>query len=205
MTLEVLRDQSNYSIDINDIDAIAYDLQCERNAYLEFIEFSIEVGLFVKKNGKISSNSFLNRMEHYETKSNKARESALKRWSNRREKGNAKAMRTHSEGNAIEMHRKDSIVKEKDTKGKYLDFVTLTLKEHNSLINEYGESQTKEMIQRLNDYIGSKGNKYKSHYHTIKNWFRRDGGTSNLSRGGSEKLRILANVNAMIEQRKEAL
>lgn len=96
-------------------------------------------------------------------------------------------------------------IKEKESKGKYLDFVTLTPKEYDSLLSEYGEIQTKEMIQRLNDYIGSKGNKYKSHYHTIKNWFRRDGGMSNLSKGGSEKLRILANVNAMIEKRKESL
>jgi len=26
----------------------------------------------------------------------------------------------------------------------------------------------------LDNYIGSKGKKYKSHYHTILNWYRRD-------------------------------
>jgi len=30
------------------------------------------------------------------------------------------------------------------------------------------------MITKLNNYIGSKGKKYKSHYHTILNWSRRD-------------------------------
>jgi hypothetical protein len=32
----------------------------------------------------------------------------------------------------------------------------------------------KEKIERLNNYIGSSGKKYKSHYHTILNWSRND-------------------------------
>lgn len=31
------------------------------------------------------------------------------------------------------------------------------------------------MIERLNNYIGSTGKKYRSHYHTILNWFTKDG------------------------------
>jgi hypothetical protein len=74
-------------------------------------------------------------------------------------------------------------VKDKDTvkvkdigvvKGKFLEFVLLTEKEHLALIDIFGEITTNEYIQRLNDYIGSKGVKYKSHYHTILNWARKD-------------------------------
>ena len=58
------------------------------------------------------------------------------------------------------------------TKTKYLDFVYLTQEEHKELIDRLGEDKTNDMIEKLNNYIGSKGKKYKSHYHTILNWVR---------------------------------
>ena len=62
--------------------------------------------------------------------------------------------------------------KEKD---KYLDFVLLTKKEYQTLCDLFGESQAKSLIEKLNNYIGSKGKKYKSHYFTILNWAGKDG------------------------------
>ena len=59
-------------------------------------------------------------------------------------------------------------------KAKYLDFVLLTEKEHKKLIDQIGEVETKKAIERLNNYIGSTGKKYKSHYFTILNWSRRE-------------------------------
>jgi len=70
---------------------------------------------------------------------------------------------------------KEPIKKDKSTKKIYLDFVKLTDDEYTRLINEYGEITIKEMIEHLNYYIGSKGDKYKSHYYTILTWLRRDG------------------------------
>lgn len=65
--------------------------------------------------------------------------------------------------------------KEKDiVKDKYLDFVLLTKEEHQKLIESLGGVQTEGIIARLNDYVGSKGVKYKSHYHTILTWARKD-------------------------------
>jgi hypothetical protein len=64
--------------------------------------------------------------------------------------------------------------KEKDKK-IYMDFVLLTNKEHSNLLEKFGEDDLKEKITALNDYIGSKGAKYKSHYHTILVWARKDG------------------------------
>jgi hypothetical protein len=64
-------------------------------------------------------------------------------------------------------------------KEKHLDFVFLFQEEYEKLIEKLGESKTKEMIERLNGYIGQigpqKAKKYKSHYHTILNWNRKDG------------------------------
>ena len=65
-------------------------------------------------------------------------------------------------------------VKESISKDKYMDFVFLSLEEHKKLIAQFGEKVTNEKLQSLNDYIGSKGVAYKSHYHTILSWSRKD-------------------------------
>jgi len=63
----------------------------------------------------------------------------------------------------------------KDSKNTYLDFVKLTDEEHQKLLDKLGNKDTNDMIERLNNYIGSKGKRYKSHYHTILSWYRKDG------------------------------
>ena len=63
--------------------------------------------------------------------------------------------------------------KEKINKKKYLDFVYLAEEEHTKLINLYGIKQTDELIDKLNNYIGSTWKRYKSHYYTILNWLRK--------------------------------
>ena len=63
-----------------------------------------------------------------------------------------------------------------EAKEKHLNFVLLTKDEHQKLIKRFGEAGTKDRIENLDGYIGSKGAKYKSHYLTILNWERRNGG-----------------------------
>jgi hypothetical protein len=53
--------------------------------------------------------------------------------------------------------------------------VLLTAHEHKGLVGDYGESATGTYIDRLDEYIGIKGAKYKSHYLVIKKWMRTDG------------------------------
>jgi len=60
----------------------------------------------------------------------------------------------------------------KGEKTKHLDNVFLLDEEYQKLISQLGESKTKDMIEKLDLYIGSKGDKYKSHYKTILNWVR---------------------------------
>lgn len=52
--------------------------------------------------------------------------------------------------------------------------VRLSDEEYWKLIDKFGNGITEELIQRLDSYIASKGKRYKSHYHTILNWQRRD-------------------------------
>ena len=69
--------------------------------------------------------------------------------------------------------------KEKNIKKeKYgqLENVALTVEEFEKLKAEYPDYE--ERIERLSLYIGSKGDKYKSHYATIKNWARKEGVTT---------------------------
>ena len=63
---------------------------------------------------------------------------------------------------------------DKKLKEKYSEFVSLTEDEYSKLIEKFGESDTKDKIENLNNYIGSTGKKYKSHYHTILNWSKKN-------------------------------
>lgn len=51
-----------------------------------------------------------------------------------------------------------------------LENVKLKKEENEKLINLFGEKKAEEKIDSLSAYIGSKGDKYKSHYATILNW-----------------------------------
>lgn len=87
---------------------------------------------------------------------------------------------------------KQSKVKSKQSKEeekyKYMDFVFLTPKEYYTLFEKFGEQGRMDRIAALNDYIGSKGKKYKSHYHTILTWERRDGGETKPARKTNDEL-----------------
>ena len=64
--------------------------------------------------------------------------------------------------------------REKEGKNTYADFVLLTETEHQRLVERFGGTEANARIARLNNYLGSKGVKYKSHYHTILSWASRD-------------------------------
>lgn len=59
---------------------------------------------------------------------------------------------------------------EKAKKHKYGEFVSMTRDEYAKLCEKYGEEETKGMIEILDNYIGSKGKRYKNHYRTILSW-----------------------------------
>jgi hypothetical protein len=62
--------------------------------------------------------------------------------------------------------------KVKESKVKHLNYIYLFDSEYKKLKEQLGELKTNEMIKKLDLYIGSKGDKYKSHYFTILNWIR---------------------------------
>ena len=70
----------------------------------------------------------------------------------------------------VEKSKSDSVEIPKE---RFLDFVLLTKEEHQKLLQKFGGA-AEGKIERLNNYIGSTGKKYKSHYHTILNWSAKD-------------------------------
>ena len=66
------------------------------------------------------------------------------------------------------------IEKDKEKKERLGEHVRLTPTEYQRLLTDYGERVTAEYVARLDDYVGSKGKRYKSHYHTIRSWLRKD-------------------------------
>jgi len=65
-------------------------------------------------------------------------------------------------------------IENKDKK-RFFDFVFLTDAEYKKLVSHFGKEGANERIENLNNYIGSRGRKYKNHYHTILTWERRNG------------------------------
>lgn len=70
---------------------------------------------------------------------------------------------------------KENINKNIYRKNLFLDYVYLSKEEYDKLIDRFGKEMVSAQISSLNNYIGSKGVKYKSHYHTILNWVNRSG------------------------------
>jgi uncharacterized protein YdaU (DUF1376 family) len=97
-------------------------------------------------------------------------------------KGAEKRWGRHNDPNSSAMAKpmankvKESKVKESKHKDyiQFLDFVKLTKEEVRKLIDKFGEQTMNVYIEDLNNGIGSKGYKYKSHYHTILTWYRKD-------------------------------
>ncbi len=103
-------------------------------------------------------------------------EAAIKKRQYRAKRDKQKTLTGHCP-TELEIDIKKDIEKEEktDSKNKYLEYVSLSKEEYEKLMTSYGQATVQDFIERLNDYIGSKGKKYKSHYFTIKNWMRRDG------------------------------
>ena len=87
------------SIHEDKIDDIAFDLRVDINK----VKFILDSELFKKKSKKYFSTSILNRLEQRKEKSEKARANSLKRWDSKN-KGNAPALLTESERNAIKVN-----------------------------------------------------------------------------------------------------
>jgi len=92
-------------------------------------------------------------------------------YSNSNGNSNGKYASTES----LTMHRTNTeVTPKKDAYGEDKK-VKLSKDEYNKLEEKLGSSIRDDFIDRLNDYLCQKGKHYKSHYHTILTWARKDG------------------------------
>lgn len=70
-------------------------------------------------------------------------------------------------------------------KKKFGEFenVMLTGEEHEKLVDSLGDIGAKEYIERLSSYLAQSGRRYRSHYATLLNWWRKDGKPVSRSKG----------------------
>lgn len=140
-TLEVMRCDANALLSHCDRIATAFRLQCDSEKYALFLDFCVEIGLFVYDKGKsaIYSSRLQEDVEFMRMKSKKSRASAMARW---KAESNANALRPQCEGNAI----KDNIRKEK----KIYTWVNTQGEEKNSSPPETEKNETEILSEKKN-------------------------------------------------------
>lgn len=132
--------------------------------------------------------------EKYDAKCKTLSRSAKKRW----ESEECKCMQMHANASKDKDKDKDKEKdkdkdkdkKEKDisieiSKKKYGEFVNvmLTGEEYEKLVDSLGDIGAGEYIERLSAYLAQNDRRYKSHYATMLNWWRKDGKPVSRSKG----------------------
>ena len=120
--------------------------------------------LDIKTNNRYSIITIMN-WDSYQTNKKQNEHQNEQQVNNRRTTGEQQVNTNNNDNNDNNDNKKD----------KYGDFVKLTKDEHTKLTGRYSDIAIKSKIEDLNNYIGSTGKKYKSHYHTILAWLRKDG------------------------------
>jgi hypothetical protein len=144
-----------------DYDTIAYDLRADKKVVESIIK---DFDLFVFEGVIFGSLSVQKRLEERNSKSVKARESALKRWNK-----DANALPPQSEPNAIKERKGKEINKSKVIKIQIRESVFLSEIEVIKL-QEFYLTQYDNALDILNNYKMSSGKKYKSDYHAMLGW-----------------------------------
>ena len=162
---------------IFDLELLAYDFREDESMINSILN---DFDLFTIDNGYLSSESIARRLELRDAKSDKAKESANKRWSKKSD-SNANAMRnntTASKGNALKESKVKEIKEIKDIKEIEDNHTHLTISnsDYDKFVKTYGKSITDDYISRILNYEGNK--KYKSLSMTLRNWIKKDGVTA---------------------------
>ena len=159
------------------LDGLAYELKIEKEVIAKQIEALINDYKLLKENEKyIWSDRVIKNLKKrhakYTIKSQAGRVGGLRSGESRKKK----LLEAELEANE-QKERKGKEIKGKESKGKrtHREYVFLTTEEHEKLKSKVGKYQAEDYIDRVNNYVGSRGKKYASHYHTILSWWIKDG------------------------------
>lgn len=164
--VEKLREATDYTL-LTNYNVISFDLRADSSVIKSIIN---DFGLFVVEEDCFYSESLMDRMAVKDEKSEKARQAALKRWSN------ADAMQAHSETNA----NKKKVNENKEKEINYVQFVDLwnrvndcslritdnKRKQVRARLDRFSETEIKESIinRSKDEWINGEGFKYKSNW-----------------------------------------
>jgi hypothetical protein len=176
MIIEMMRESENYKLDIKSkyvFDAYAMQMQCERIKLIDYINDCIhEFELFDTDDDYIWSNSLLKRMKIKDEKSQKAKESANKRWNNTTMDANALKKDANAQKNDAYKERKGKDIKDKQVYRKF-DHLSLSLSEYERIIEEgYTKQEIDSMLDSIENY--KKNTSYKSLNLTLKKWLKKE-------------------------------
>lgn len=166
--IEMLREQEGYSLELDDIDSIAFELRQERDVIERIVN---DYNLFVIDDGRFYSESLSERMCKMDEIRKKRSMAGKSKKTKEKQKGN-KCLT-----NDKQMINKSEQVKEKkgnekklNEKNIYAEFVSMTEAEYNKLLKRFGKERTIRAIEKLDNYKGSSGKKYKNDYRAILTW-----------------------------------
>ena len=174
MILETLRDQEDFSYTVDDIDLLADDFGTSEQKIRTVIA---NYGLFAfSEDGKMfTSERFIQYMQPYLEKRERARAAALKRWGYANADANAYA-------NALPEQCKESKVNKSKVKESrapradaHIEGFPINQTTHDKLVEEYGISTILHYYTTISDYVASKGKKdYADYSATARQWIKRD-------------------------------
>lgn len=168
--VEMLYEENGY-LSIQDIPL--YSKMLNTN---EQVLNKVVTNLFVVDGDRFYNQSLLDRLEHINNICGK-RSFAGKASGKARQKNICSTSVEHM-SNIRERGERGDKEKKINNKELFGEFVYLTTNEYTQLVAWYGEQGAKKRIENLNTYIGAKGKKYKSHYHTILMWENKNAGST---------------------------
>ena len=171
--LEVMRLADNYSIP-NNAKTLAFKFQLDHNKLESIINRCLELNLLTEEDNMLYCKELNERMEAVDKRSDAARKAAAMRWSN------ADAMRTHSEGNALNKRKeKKSKVNKTISKDTNRMFKADALYKFENfkkyfIDSKYKNADLEYYHECVKNWADSKGIKKKDWAATARNFMLRD-------------------------------
>lgn len=184
--LERIYRAPNQEIDVSDaetIQVLARKVEVSEQKFTEMLQTAVKWRCFDKKKYEeeriLTSNGIKKRARPVLWKRQSMREQY------KEEKDDKVSGEFLKQKRVVKESKEKKSTKDKPLKKSYAEYVKMTEAEHQKLVDEYGQSGTKRMVEILDNYKGSKGKTYKDDYRAILNWVVGRYKEEQTKRGGS--------------------
>lgn len=180
--IEMMFESSDTVLNHNKVKGISFSYNIDITLLQSVINTCITEQLFSSDGEQFWSESLKKRKSKYHElktkKSDAGKKGMAKRWSNQDSDNTVITKDNTSNNTVITKDNKGKEKKEKESKTKYAEFVSMIPSEFEKLIESFGKDGTNERIENLNFYKGSTGKKYANDYLTILAWERKNNKTT---------------------------